>query len=370
MSPGSKTHFANNGKIIYLRKTCWFDRIGNITYPIPQKSRYVRYQALELLCNSLCGPLPKICRALIYMNWIDVTDVSTRVSLFGTAGCRWTVYFLRTKWYSMRGSSQQGRLQPAYDRFSNACDQAGGKSALKRLRYCVFQDAQGGAFCKWAEINCSRWRRSSTWWYSRVTVVGTKRLIHVLVKQTQFCVSFIAPWWRNGSFQRPQSFQFLNGSLFRSSPVNMNLRWRLKEYCQKNKQQRRDNCLRVLSVSLRDKEHMSEIRKARWCQATSPNREIPPMLVRPCVQNVSEKNGELSPSGCSQYPRESSPEVVHWPGGVTTSPTLLGPVLVWSEQNYLRLLLIVRYFGSSLGYFSRDSPQGRAGTKMSEWMSM
>jgi len=42
-------------------------------------------------------------------------------------------------------------------------------------------------------------------------------------KETQFYVSFIAPWWRNGSFQRPQSCQFLNGSLFRSSAMVMNL---------------------------------------------------------------------------------------------------------------------------------------------------
>jgi len=79
-------------------------------------------------------------------------------------------------------------------------------------------------------------------WYSRVTKVGTKRLIHGLVKQTQFCVSFIALWWRNWSFQTPQSCQFSNRSLLRSSPVVMNLRWRLAEYCQKNNLQRRDIC--------------------------------------------------------------------------------------------------------------------------------
>ena len=58
----------------------------------------------------------------------------------------------------------------------------------------------------------------------------------------QFCVSFIAPWLRNGSFQRPQSFQFLNRSLFRSSSVVVNLRWRLNEYCQNNKWHRWDIC--------------------------------------------------------------------------------------------------------------------------------
>jgi len=35
------------------------------------------------------------------------------------------------------------------------------------------------------------------------------------------------------------------------------------------------------------------------------------------------------------HPRESGPEVVQGPSEVTTSPTLLGPVLLWSEQNYL-----------------------------------
>jgi len=32
------------------------------------------------------------------------------------------------------------------------------------------------------------------------------------------------------------------------------------------------------------------------------------------------------------------------PGGVITFPILLGPVLVWSQNNYLRVVLTVRYF--------------------------
>jgi len=47
---------------------------------------------------------------------------------------------------------------------------------------------------------------------------------------------------------------------------------------------------------------------------------------------------------CWQHPRESGPEVDQGPGGVTASPTLLGSVLVWTQQTYLRLLLSVRYF--------------------------
>ena len=44
---------------------------------------------------------------------------------------------------------------------------------------------------------------------------------------------------------------------------------------------------------------------------------------------------------------KSGLEVIQGLAGVTTSPTLLGLVLVWSQQNYLRLLLIVRYSKSS-----------------------
>ena len=38
--------------LLYLRKTCWF---GEMQY-IPKQPHYVRSPALELLCNSLCGP--------------------------------------------------------------------------------------------------------------------------------------------------------------------------------------------------------------------------------------------------------------------------------------------------------------------------
>ena len=106
------------------------------------------------------------------------------------------------------------------------------KSGLKRLRYYVsprqcFLGRRPRQFPASEHKYTSRWRRSSTLgmgWYSRVTKVGTKGLIHGLVKQTQFCVSFIAPWWRNRGFQTKQTFQFFNLSLFRSSPVVMNLR--------------------------------------------------------------------------------------------------------------------------------------------------
>jgi len=48
------------------------------------------------------------------------------------------------------------------------------------------------------------------------------RLIHGLVKLTQFCVKFIALWSQNGSLQTPQSCQLLNLSLFQSLPMVIN----------------------------------------------------------------------------------------------------------------------------------------------------
>ena len=61
-----------------------------------------------------------------------------------------------------------------------------------------------------------------------------KRLMHGLVNQTQFCVIFIALWWRNGSFQTPQSCQVSHRSLFRPSPmvVNHGNHWKSAKYKQ------------------------------------------------------------------------------------------------------------------------------------------
>jgi len=50
------------------------------------------------------------------------------------------------------------------------------------------------------------------------------------------------------------------------------------------------------------------------------------MLVRPCVQNIPGEIDEVSPSGYTLHPRESGPEVVHGPGGMTTSL-----ILAWAR---------------------------------------
>jgi len=69
ISPGHKTHFANNEKIIqYIYEKC----VDLVECSISRKkTHYARYLALELLCNSLCGLSQKIWSALVYMNLLD-----------------------------------------------------------------------------------------------------------------------------------------------------------------------------------------------------------------------------------------------------------------------------------------------------------
>jgi len=63
-------------------------------------------------------------------------------------------------------------------------------------------------------------------WYSWVTEIGTKRLIISDSESKRSSAWALLLRDENGSFQRSQSFQFLNRSLFRSSSVVMNLQAR------------------------------------------------------------------------------------------------------------------------------------------------
>ena len=123
----------------------------------------------------------------------------------------------------------------------------------------------------------------------------------------------------------------------------MNLRWRLKEYCQKNKQQRWDICEEfsvwhfvtnstgLKSVEPRMSSHFPESRD-------------PSYINSPMYPECRRKEWQTKSFGLQSTPRESGPKFAQGLVGVITSPTFLGPVLVWSQQNYLRLLLIVSYF--------------------------
>jgi len=68
------------------------------------------------------------------------------------------------------------------------------------------------------------------------------------------------------------------------------------------------------------------------------------------------KNCETSPAG---YVHGKGVDL--GPGGVITSPTLLGPVLVWSQHNYLRLLKNGTYFVTSYGFCPGGPLQRKSG---------
>jgi len=145
---------------------------------------------------------------------------STRVSQSGAAGS--TVYFCRR--LVLLASSKQGP-QHALDRFSAACDRARMKISTKNTEVlCISTNARQ---CM-RQVNVNTLQQVDT--FKSLGVVfssdgrrSAMRLIHGLVKLTQFCVSFIALWPQNGSFQTPQRCQFSNRSLFRSLPMVMNL---------------------------------------------------------------------------------------------------------------------------------------------------
>jgi len=101
-------------------------------------------------------------------------------------------------------------LQHALDQFSVACDQAGMKFSTKKIRaLCFFRNSSQQTL--WAAMHCSRWRSfwGGTHEWQKVEQ-GDWHMIHKIIKQTQFCMSFIALWSQNGSFQTLQSYQFLN----------------------------------------------------------------------------------------------------------------------------------------------------------------
>ena len=139
---------------------------------------------------------------------------------------------------------------------------------------------------------------------------------------------------------------FLNGFLFRSSPVVMNLRWRLKKYCQQNKRQRWDICEEFSVWHFVTKSTGLKSVKPRMSSHFSESRD-PTYVSSAMCPKCAKKEWRTKSFRLQSTPTEKRSKVCQGPGGVTTSPTLLDPVLVWSQQNYLRLLLIVRYFGSS-----------------------
>ena len=169
----------------------------------------------------------------------------------------------------MSGSSQEG-FQHAFDRFYAACVQAGTKMSAKKIEVlCLLRRPRQ---CM-VQVSGNTLQQVETFKYLGVvfTNVRTKRLIHGLIEKTQFCVIFIALWSQNGSFHRTQSFQFLNWSLFLSSPVVMNLKGgttRTRSVLVLNRQYQR-----LQTTRIRTRQNRRVFHRARWkqrCEIRTP----------------------------------------------------------------------------------------------------
>jgi len=124
---------------------------------------------------------------------------------------------------------------------------------------------------------------------------GGKDLIHGLVKQTQFCLSFIALWSQNGSFQTPRCCQFINRSFFRSSTTVMNLGLWLKECYRKYKRKRWYFCEEFTAWHFVTKYAAVKFRKSMHIESFLRTERSHPRG----VDHVTRMPQERSPSGCT-----------------------------------------------------------------------
>jgi len=276
-----------------------------------------------------------------------------------------------------------------------------------KVGYYVSLQTQGSVCGKWAAVHSSRRRRSSTLgWHLRVAEGGARRLKHGLVKQTQFCVSFIALWPQNGRLSNTARLSVFK-SVFVPILIYSHESWVMTERMLTQVQAAEMEFLRrvhgvtkgLTEVRLRPRQETSLAlpylnlrsfgskctalkKNVRHCWNVSAPPQwfgapgIVPPSSRPLVWHFATKCAALKfaepwmsnhfselrnhnyvssamypeyprkdwwGKSCWLNPRKIGPEVVQGPGGVTSSPTLLGPVFVWSQQNYLKLMLTVRF---------------------------
>ena len=152
-----------------------------------------------------------------------------------------------------------------------------------------------------------------------------------------------------------------------TSHVVMNLRWRPKEYWQKNRWQRWDICEEsTVWHFVTRSTSMTSVKPGMSTSHFSVSTD--PSCVRSAmyIQNAPAKNSELNLLRYNLHSLESGP------GCVTISPTLLGTVLVWKQQNYLRLHAVDRkVFRILLGLLPPwiYTKEKRAPKWVNEWVS-
>ena len=190
--------------------------------------------------------------------------------------------------------------------------------------------------------------------------VGTKWLIDGLIKQTQILRELYRSVVAKRDLSRTQRFQFLHQCLFQSSPVVMKCRWRLTEYCQKNKWQRWDISEEFSMWHFVTKSTGLKSVKSGMSSHFSESRD-PSYVSSAMCSEYPRKDWRSKSFGLQSTPTRKRLRGRRRTGGVTTFPTLLGPVFMWSQQNYLRFLLIATYFGPSCGWRPRVSPERKSG---------
>ena len=191
-------------------------------------------------------------------------------------------------------------------------------------------------------IRCSGWSWSTLRWYSQVAKDGTRSLkIHGFIKQTLFCVSFIALWSQNENFQTLPSCQFSKWSLFPSSTMIMNLGNDWKS-APKSTSGVDEILRRVHGVTLSGKVRSFEICKVLnvepLLRVERSQLYVGLALCPECPQK------DWWGKSCWLHPRDSDPRgrpSTRWIDYISKD---LASSLMRSQQKYLRLLLIVRYF--------------------------
>ena len=308
-----------------------------------KKSHYARCLALELLCNNLCGPLPKNLESPCLYE-LDTHSQTRRREChcwelqdepFAFCGriCTACVDLLNRV------------FSPHLIGFVLRATEQERKSALWRLRHCVSRRPWQCIL----QVGGNTLQQVETFKYLGVVFTSdgswNKRIDTGIGKENatlrESCCSVV-------SFYRPKSFQFSNETLFRSSPVVMNHRWRRKKYCQKNKRQRWDIC--------------EEFYVWHFVTKCTALISVKPGIFKPLLR--LQRSSYVSSAMCPECPRKA------WRTnsfGLQSAPTLERPRvrprtrwrdyisdLAWSrfgvepaELLYLRLLLLVRYFGST-----------------------
>ena len=146
----------------------------------------------------------------------------------------------------------------------------------------------------------------------------------------------------------------------------MNLRWRLKYHWQKNRRQRWDICEESMVWHFATRSTGLKSVKPGMSSHFSESRDTSYVSSAMYFQNVPGKNGELSPSGYSLYTPWKAAQVA-W---LHLRPCLVPSWCGNSRTIWKSCCWLWGISGPPRAVAPATLPKAKAGTKMSEWMSM